>query len=440
MGLFAGNLLPASFRGAPFAVLGDEAVGGRRIALHQYPGRDEPWAEDMGRAARRFRFRGFIVDNDVVFAGGPIQLQRALLISALEGKGPGLLTHPTLGVLNVCVAHAAIGQDMGAATMSTLDIEFVEAGKRTFPSTSKSSSGLLGLANKLKVALVADGVRLLAVAAGGGARRRDLQVTTATWTAKTIALGSDATALYRVAAVLPGDNGRFTAGANAGAFGTIRSPFGDSISTGDLIVRSANLRRAIVTSAIGAGKAVDGADLAYASEVGAKAVALVESLSAACADPDDAVRLLAQLIAFEPLRPEAATAIGAAYGTMIRRAAAAELVNAGARYQTASADAAGALIQHLGSLIGGLADAAAEAGDDASFQALRNARGAVVRDVRLRAATLARLRDWQVPQPMPALALAQRFYRDSDRAAELAAQAAVPHPLFMPTNLRALAA
>ena len=96
MALLADGLLPASFRGVPFAVQASDAGIGRRIALHQYPGRDDPWAEDIGRQARRWRFRGFIVDSDVVFAGGPIQLQRTLLIAAFEAKGSGLLTHPTL--------------------------------------------------------------------------------------------------------------------------------------------------------------------------------------------------------------------------------------------------------------------------------------------------------------------------------------------------------
>jgi len=440
MALFGGNLLPASFRGAPFAVLADDAQGGRRIALHQYPGRDDPWAEDMGRAARRFRFRGFIVDNDVVFSGGPIQLQRALLVSAIEAKGPGLLTHPTLGVIKVCVTHAAIGADLGASKMSTLDLEFVEAGKRQYPTAKKATSGLLTIANKVKAALVADGVRLIAEAANNGARRKDLQVTAATFTSKTIGLGTDATALYRVAALLPGNFGRFASGSNAGAFGTSQSPFDSGTTISDLIGRSSALRSSIASAATAAGEAIDGADLAFAPDIGTTAVALVESLAAACSDPADGMRLLGQLITFVSPRPEALTPIGIAYAGMIRRTAAAELVNAGARYQPTSADEAAALIEQLATSIGGLAEQAADAGDDDSFRELRNARGAVIRDLRSRGATLAGLRAWTLPAGLPAPALAQRLYRDPSRAGELIAQAGVPHPLFMPTDFTALAA
>lgn len=440
MPLFGGDLLPASFRGAPFAVLADDAQGGRRIALHQYPGRDDPWAEDLGRAARRFRFRGFIVDNDVVFSGGPIQLQRALLISAIEAKGPGLLTHPTLGVINVCVTHAAIGADLGASKMSTLDLEFVEAGKRQYPTAKSATSGLLAIANQVKAALVADGVRLIAEAASDGARRKDLQVTAATFTTKTIGLGADATALYRVAALLPGDFGRFASGSNAGAFGVSQSPFDSGTTIGDLIARSSALRAAISSATTAAGEAIDKSDLAFAPHIGSTAVALVESLAAACSDPADAMRLLGQLVAFVSPRPELLTPIGQAYAGMVRRTAAAEMVNAGARYQPSSADEASALIGQLATTIGGLAEEAADNGDDASFGALRAARGAVIRDLRTRGATLSGLRTWVMPVGLPAPALAQRLYRDPSRAGELIAQAGVPHPLFMPTDFTALAA
>jgi prophage DNA circulation protein len=440
MPLFGGNLLPASFRGAPFAVSRNDSQGGRRIALHQYPGRDEPWAEDMGRAPRRFHFSGFIVDNDVVFAGGPIQLQRALLISAIEAQGPGLLTHPTLGVINVVVTNAAIGEDLGAETMSTVEFEFVEAGKRQYPTASKATSGLLTIANQVKAALVADGVRLIAEAFNDGARRKDLQVTAATFTTKAIGLGADATALYRVASLLPGEYGRFASGSNAGAFGISQSPFDSATTIGDLIGRSSALRASILSATTAAGEAIDTSDLAYAPDIGSTAVALVESLAAACSDPADAMRLLGQLVTFVSPRPESLTPIGTAYAGMIRRAAAAEMVNAGGRYQPSSANEAAVLIGQLAGSIGGLAEEAADAGDDDSFRALRAARGAVIRDLRLRGATLASLRAWTIPTGLPAPALAQRLYRDPTRAAELIAQAGVPHPLFMPTDFTALAA
>ena len=42
--------------------------------------------------------------------------------------------------------------------------------------------------------------------------------------------------------------------------------------------------------------------------------------------------------------------------------------------------------------------------------------------------------------PMPSLALAQRLYRDPDRADDLVARAAPAHPAFMPVRFKALSA
>jgi hypothetical protein len=80
-------LAPASFRGVQFAVTQTDFIGGRRQALHQYPGKDTPWAEDMGRAARRFRLRGFVLDGSVKLGGSSIAMQRSQLIAACEKKG-----------------------------------------------------------------------------------------------------------------------------------------------------------------------------------------------------------------------------------------------------------------------------------------------------------------------------------------------------------------
>ncbi len=440
MALLANGLLPASFRGAPFAVLNDETAGGRRIALHQYPNRDDPWAEDMGRAPRTFRFRGFIVDGDVVFAGGPIQLQRALLLAAFEKQGSGVLTHPTLGILNVSVPRFSIGEDLGAGRMSLVEVEFVESGKRAFPSILSQSSGLLSAANLCKVALAVDGVRVLALATANGGRRKDLSNTAATWSSRIVMVGADATSLQRLAAQLPGEYGRFAGGGNVGIAGRASSAYNSDTIVNDLVGVSSRARVAIGAAAASLGVAVGSADLLYATTILDAAAALVAALAAGCADPADTIRLLAQLAAFMPARPEALTPIGVAFTRAIRRAIAAELVKATGQYQPVSSDDAALKIAQIGAVLDRLATDAADAGDDESFKALRAARAAVVQDLRARGATLARVRTFAPGAALPALQLAQRYYRDPARAVQLVTQAGTIHPLFMPTSFQALAA
>ncbi len=438
MPLLAGNLLPASFRGAPFAVVADDVSGGRRVALHQYPQREAPWAEDMGRAPRTLRFRGFIVDADVVFAGGAIQLQRALLIAALEAKGSGQLTHPTLGVLTVSVTRFSVGQDLGAGRMSSVEVEFVESGARQFPSLL-AISGLVSAGVVMAAALATDGVRAIAVASSAGGRRKDLATTGATWSSKAVALGADATALNRLAAQLPGQYGRFAGGGNVGAGGTRAASYTSATTVADLVRIASASRVAIAVAAAGLGTAIAQASLAYPAALPAAARTLVAALVAACADPGDALRLVEQLLAYEPARPETLSPIGVAFGWLVRRAAVEALVTAVGQYQPSSRDDAAALIARLVGLVDPVIEAAADAGDDASYTAGRGVRAAVVTDLRQRGAGLASVRTFTPGQPLPSLTLAQRFYRDASRAAQLEVQVQPVHPLFMPRRFQGLA-
>jgi prophage DNA circulation protein len=441
MALFDGNLLPASFRGAPFAVIDDAIAGGRRIALHEYPGRDEPWAEDMGRAARRFRFRGFIVDGDIVFAGGPIQLQRALLIAALEKAGPGTLTHPTLGILNVAVNSFSIGQDLGAGRASSVEIDFVESGKQVFPTLLTNSSGILSAANLAKLAIAADFVRAVVLAAATGGSHDDVATVSRLWSVNVGVLASDATALSRLTSQLPGSFGRYSAGGNSGyaSDGAAIYAIGTPIST---LVADASTNRALIATA-DSDLADTIAEVTVSTtdgDVAAAVAALVDALGAACADPADAVRLLVDLQGFSPPGPIAAGAMGGSVSDVFRRSAAIALVAAAGRYQPTSYDDAAAKLSMIAEMLDAEMLIAGDAGADDTFKALRDLRTAIINDLRERGASLAPIQTVTVGRPLPALALAQRLYRDPDRADELIRQANPVSPLFMPTTFKALAA
>jgi prophage DNA circulation protein len=440
MALLQGGILPASYRGAPFAVFTSDVGGGRRVALHQYPGRDDPWAEDMGRAARHWRFRGFIVDGDVVFAGGPIQLQRALLLAVLESSGPGLLIHPTLGAVQAVVIGFTLGEGTDASRYSTLEVEFLESGKQQYPSLLTSSQGLLSSSNLCIAALAADGVRAIALAASSGDRREALATTANLWANDVVALSGDATAMTGLASQLPGNFGRYATGGNSGVSGAQRTAYSSSTMLSDL-VEVAAVQRAIVSGcAIEVQSAIATTNLGYAPDVAASVVALVAALTAACADPADALRLLESLIAFQADWPAASVGISVGFSAMMRRAACVSLAAAAAQYQPTSSDDAAAKISQIGAIIGNEAEIAANAGENESFRALRALRGVVVDDLRSRGATLPQVKLFSPGESVPSLALAQRYYRDASRADQLVVQAQPVHPLFMPASYSALAA
>lgn len=120
------QLRPASFRGVSFFVDSDEANFGRRVALHEYPQRDKPMAEDMGRATRRYRVNAFVVGPDFIAA-------RDKLLAAIEQEGAGLLVHPFYGELAVTAEECSVSHDKSAGGMAAISLTFVEAGELAYP-------------------------------------------------------------------------------------------------------------------------------------------------------------------------------------------------------------------------------------------------------------------------------------------------------------------
>jgi prophage DNA circulation protein len=114
----------ARFRDAEFFVETGNRAGGRRVALHQYPKRNVPYAEDMGRAAVRITVQGYCI--------GPFYHEaKNKLITALEKDGPGLLRLPMEYVqkdLNVMVQGYSVTEARERGGMCTVEMEFVEFG------------------------------------------------------------------------------------------------------------------------------------------------------------------------------------------------------------------------------------------------------------------------------------------------------------------------
>ncbi|WP_339472681.1 hypothetical protein, partial [Pseudomonas sp. EL_65y_Pfl1_R83] len=147
-------------------------------------------------------------------------------------------------------------------------------------------------ANLAKLALVVDGVRLIALAAAAGGRRQDMSVTAASWSSKAIALGSDATSLHRLTAQLPGNYGRFSAGGNAGYSERTSTAYPSDTTVATLVGIASGARVGIAGAAQTLMAAVATTDLAYAQDVANAIVAMVQALADACADTADAIRLL----------------------------------------------------------------------------------------------------------------------------------------------------
>ena len=116
------------FRGAPFRLDSYETSGGRRNQVFEYPMRNTPHSQDLGRRARKFNFTGYVL--------GPLwEIQRDALINACEEDGPGLLVHPFHGEHMVVCDNWTVseGRSSGGAYAS-FQLEFREGGEMNTPS------------------------------------------------------------------------------------------------------------------------------------------------------------------------------------------------------------------------------------------------------------------------------------------------------------------
>lgn len=126
------NLQPASFRGIAFGVESSGMEGGRRVQVHEYPQRDKPYAEDLGRSTRRLEFDAFVVGEDYID-------QADALLGALEESGSATLVHPWLGTLSVTVISYRVSFDRGLG-QAKFALAFVESGELAFPSSQVSTA------------------------------------------------------------------------------------------------------------------------------------------------------------------------------------------------------------------------------------------------------------------------------------------------------------
>ena len=151
MSTFAEKLRPASFRGVPFSVTESTFTVGRRIHVFEYPQRDKPFVEDLGKSARE-------ITVTAVFAGADYISGMQKLLDAMEQEGSGVLIHPMLGSMKVTPKEST------KVTYSTKDcgysfatLTFVESGDYVYPTSVVDTAA--------KVAAAASGLNAAALQA-----------------------------------------------------------------------------------------------------------------------------------------------------------------------------------------------------------------------------------------------------------------------------------
>lgn len=137
------RLRKASFRNVKFGVEEHESEQGRRVIIHEYPGRDKPYVEELGQKAKVYNIRGFVV-------GSGYMGTRDALVNACNAAGSGQLVHPYLGTMRVKCRDVTFRESAKDGGMAIFEMSFVEEGENKNPTASLDKIGqLLDMADNL---------------------------------------------------------------------------------------------------------------------------------------------------------------------------------------------------------------------------------------------------------------------------------------------------
>lgn len=383
------QLKPASFRDMPFFVDSHETNIGRRVQVHEYPQRDKPFAEDLGRKARTITLTAYVV-------GPSYMVARDRLADVVEMPGAGKLVHPYLGEMQCTVTDCKLVESTAEGGKATFTISFVEAGANLFTTGAESTAATV----------VAKADYAAQATQANFERRHNVQRKPA-----------------------------FVAQASAGIFGQALASIQGAVG----LVRGAAAQVAALQRDIDVQRR-GLVDLIYSPASAAQALvgnikALVRSVAQT---PGDALSLARSLYRFGTDLPliVPATASRKAQAinqaellSLVRVVALAEGARAAARVEFDSYQSA---IAARDELVDNLTELMEQEGTaDEVFDALRGLRSAVVRDIAARGADLARLVTFTPAVTLPSLVLAQQLYADATREPELLARNRVRHPLFV---------
>lgn len=382
------QLRPASIRGVPCFVADAGMEAGRRLQVHEYPQRDKPWAEDLGRATRSMALTVFVVGN------GYIEHANRLL-EALEAEGPGTLVHPWLGTMQVSFGISRVSfktQDLGYAEFQ---ITCTEAGDLAFPNASSSTQGVSRLsADELQTSSLGEFENNFTVEGVP-----DFVV----------------------------DDGVANLG---GVLSFLQQPV-PGLESLELAERVGSASQSVVDSIRQPGKL--GLQLAGALNI-ANYVGSVTRWSAVV---QGLVRMATGPSLAEPLPPAVTTANrlqawrnSVAVNALARRLLLTQAIGASSVMEATVYDD---VVSVSGVLTSAL-DAEALTAGDSAYLSLQGARVAVWRDLSARARGAARLKSYRPSMASPSLAIAYSLYGDATREGEIVARNRVRHPGFVPAQ------
>jgi prophage DNA circulation protein len=148
------DLMPAHFDRNLFHVEAGSREGGRRIVLHEFPKKDTPYAEDMGRIATKFSVRGYCItyplETKVPLYSRDYRAARDALQERLDMGGAGLLQLPTFAPMLCVCAGYRLTEEEKLGGYCTFDMQFQEWGAPPFKEQPASEENLRATSLELR--------------------------------------------------------------------------------------------------------------------------------------------------------------------------------------------------------------------------------------------------------------------------------------------------
>jgi prophage DNA circulation protein len=200
------QLQPGSWRGVGFVLDAGDTAAGRRVAIHEYPYRDDAWAEDIGKLPRRFTIQAFIVGDDCY-------QQRDAMLRACEQSGAGTLVHPTLGSIQCVLLEFACADRRERGRVVELQFAFIVAGDVKYPATATATGqNVTAAASKLTTASASDlGSTLSSI----GNVAHEVTSTVSHYAGIATGIVGDATRIFNSVRGLTGFFGRYATGSRS---------------------------------------------------------------------------------------------------------------------------------------------------------------------------------------------------------------------------------
>ncbi len=402
------ELVAGCFRGVPFRTVAAEIKVGRRNVVNEYPQRDVPYVDDLGRRARRFVVEAYVI-GDFYFD------ERDALIEALETPGPGELIHPRYGSRRVSVeGDVAIKETPEQGGIARITITFVEDGLNTFPqavaNTVAEVEAATNAADDASQACFAKDFSVSGASVLASQALNGLKGLTST-VSGLLKMARQVTSVAGLAAIV-------------GLVGNLTSSLAQLIRTPVALVQSLRSIYAQLVQELSQPLAAF-AELqsVFGSNARSPAVALGGSTLARSLSNDTARADLQRRLALTNQARILTVALTAQQGAT------------GAAANTAVI-ATSAQAKTLRDALVAQIDTELEVNDPPAelATALTRVRAAVVRDVAARSEFLLKTATYTPLTVLPALVLAQRIYQDAGRAEELVVRNAVAHPAFVPAR------